>query len=584
MPTLTSEPSRARPSDPSRQPPRPTSPRQLDDTIARVREGAHRFAKLSLEERVALVREMQEGYLKVAEEIVSAACQAKGIAPGSPTEGEEWGAGMFVVRHLRLLRESLEALRRTGNTPIGKVGRTADGRLTVGVFPSSAIDGMLFNGVRAEVHLQPGVTEEVLATSRARFYHAPDHDGRVVLVLGAGNLNMIVVMDFLTKMFNEGKACIVKMNPVNGYLGPFLERGFASAVTRGFLAITYGGPNEGEYLVHHPGVDEIHLTGSDKTFNAIVWGPPGPERDQRLALGTPLLAKPFTAELGNVSPAIVVPGPYSEAELAYQAEDIVSGMVYNAAFNCNAPRMIVTPKGWSRRTELLAAVERALAAAAPRQAYYPGAQDLYRRIVEGRSGISRVGVPNAPDALPWTLLAGLDARNKTESAFAGEAFCPILFEVEVGSPDPVEFLSQAVSFANDRLWGTLSAGLVVHPKLLKDRGVNQAVDGAIRSLRYGTVAINSWSGYSFAYGNPPWGGYPGATNRDIQSGIGWVHNTSMLEGVEKAVLRAPLVMKPKPATHPSHRTAHRLMRRMVALENQPGWGKVPSVVYEAMRG
>jgi len=35
---------------------------------------------------------------------------------------------------------------------------------------------------------------------------------------------------------------------------------------------------------------------------------------------------------------------------------------------------------------------------------------------------------------------------------------------------------------------------------------------------------------------------------DIQSGTGWVHNTTMLEGVEKAVLRHPLTIVPKPAT------------------------------------
>ena len=36
-------------------------------------------------------------------------------------------------------------------------------------------------------------------------------------------------MDVLTKMFNEGKVCILKMNPVNAYLGPFLEEAFADA-------------------------------------------------------------------------------------------------------------------------------------------------------------------------------------------------------------------------------------------------------------------------------------------------------------------------------------------------------------------
>ena len=47
--------------------------------------------------------------------------------------------------------------------------------------------------------------------------------------------------------------------------------------------------------------------------------------------------------------------------------------------------------------------------------------------------------------------------------------------------------------------------------------------------------------------SPPWGGHPSATLADVQSGIGWVHNTFMLEGIEKSVLRGPIDVSPKPA-------------------------------------
>lgn len=82
----------------------------------------------------------------------------------------------------------------------------------------------------------------------------------------------------------------------------------------------------------------------------------------------------------------------------------------------------------------------------------------------------------------------------------------------------------------------------------------------------------------------PMGAYPGSTPADIQSGAGWVHNTPMLEGIEKTVMRHPLTLMPKPATYPSHRTAHTLLRRLTYLEETAGWGKVPGVVAAAMRG
>jgi hypothetical protein len=181
-------------------------------------------------------------------------------------------------------------------------------------------------------------------------------------------------------------------------------------------------------------------------------------------------------------------------------------------------------------------------------------------------------------------LPGLDAADAAEPAFSTEPFCSILSETPVGSDDPAEFLERAVDFANERLRGTLSADIVVHPKTLKDPGIAAALERAISRLRYGAVTVNSWTGFIFAYGTPPWGAYPGSTRTDIQSGTGWVHNTPMLEGIEKAVLRHPLTLMPKPATFPSHRTAHTVLRRLTRLEKDRSWAKVPGVVAAAMRG
>ncbi|HEX6434178.1 MAG TPA: aldehyde dehydrogenase family protein, partial [Gemmatimonadales bacterium] len=476
----------------------------------------------------------------------------------------------------------LLSLKHTGNTPIGPVGRTADQRLAVQVFPAGTIDGTLFKGVRVDVHLQSGVTEEEMNASRARFYKSPDHEGRVVLVLGAGNISGIPTKDLLTKMFNEGKVCVLKMNPVNAYLGPFLEEAFADPIRQGFLAVVYGGPGEGAYLANHRAVDEVHLTGSDKTFDQIVWGPAGPDRERRKAEGRPLLDKPVTAELGNVSPVIVVPGPYSDKELAYQAEDVAAGLTFNASFDCNANKVLILPKGWSQRDKFLAGLERALSKAAARRAYYPGARDRWLAYSKGRSSIRRFG-SESEDVLPWTLVNNVDPEDRNEPGFASESFCPILFQTEIGSADPVEFLDRAVTFANERLWGTLSAGLVVHPKTSKDPTLGAAVERAITKLRYGSVNVNAWSGYLFAFGTPPWGAHPSSTLADIQSGRGWVHNTPMLEGIEKAVMRHPITAMPKPSYFPTHRSSHLLMQRMTALEENSSWTRVPAVLAAAMR-
>ncbi|HEX3233436.1 MAG TPA: aldehyde dehydrogenase family protein [Gemmatimonadales bacterium] len=570
--------------DPARaaQPPRPTADRLLDSMVARLGEGAPVFAKLSLADRIALARSMQAGYLAIAERSVHAACAAKGLPLGTPAEGEEWTNPWCVVRHLRLITESLHALQRTGNTPIGPVSETVDGRLSIRVFPANGIDGVLFSGISAEVHTNAGVTAETMQRSRASFYKAPWHQGRTVLVLGPGNLTMIPAMDVISKMFNEGKVCLLKMSPVNSYHGPYLEEAFAEPIARGFLAVAYGGAEGGAYLARHPGIDEIHLTGSAQTYDALVWGPPGPEREARKVRNTPVLTKPVTAELGNVSPVLVIPGPYRDKDLAFQAEAIAGAMVHNASFNCNSAKLVLSAKGWTGRARLLSAIERVLAATPTRQAYYPGAEERWQRFTQDRQAVRTIGRAGQGQ-LPWTLLSGLDPMDSAEPAFSGEPLCAVLSETAVGSDDPIEYLERAVDFANNRVWGTLAATVVVHPKTLKDPRLGQAVEQAISRLRYGSVALNAWTGLSFALGTPPWGGHPSSSPADIQSGSGWVHNTPMLEGIEKTVLRHPVTIMPKPVTFPSHRTAHTLLRRLTVLEQTASWAKVPGVVAAAMR-
>jgi aldehyde dehydrogenase (NAD(P)+) len=197
--------------------------------------------------------------------------------------------------------------------------------------------------------------------------------------------------------------------------------------------------------------------------------------------------------------------------------------------------------------------------------------------------VRAIGAP-AEGCLPWTMLRDLDAENLGEAAFTTEPFCSILSEVAVGGDDPLEYLEQAVDFANGRLWGTLAATIIVHPKTLRDARLGTAVENAIARLRYGAVAVNTWAAWLFVLGSPPWGAHPSSTSVDIQSGAGWVHNTSMLEGIEKVVLRSSLTILPKPASFPSHRTAHTLMRRMTRLEEELKVRHLPGVLGAAMRG
>jgi hypothetical protein len=225
-------------------------------------------------------------------------------------------------------------------------------------------------------------------------------------------------------------------------------------------------------------------------------------------------------------------------------------------------------------------IKKALGQAPLRKAYYPGAFDRYRDLTAGRKA-EKFGTP-AEGQLAWTYIADLDATSANEKLFVTEPFCGILSETQLGSTDPAEFLREATRFCNERLWGTLNACIVIHPRHEKDAQVG--LDRAVAELKYGTVAINHWPAISYGLITPPWGGHPSATLADIQSGIGWVHNSYLLEGIEKAVLRGPLLAKPKPAWFYDNRGVHNLGKKLTRFEAAPSWFKVPGMAAAALRG
>ncbi len=565
--------------------PPPTPASTLDAVIQRVKEGSRGWVKRGLPERIAVLEALRRAFAAIAEPSVRAACEAKGIDPDSPLAGEEWLAGPLVVlRNLRLLVDALKDIQRHGVPviPASRLRTLEDGRLAARIYPKDALDGMLLPRNVGEVYFQPGVTAANLRQHQASFYREP-HAGRVCAVLGGGNVNSIPPADCLYKLFVEGTACVLKMNPVNAYLGPFLEQAFAPLSALGVFAVVYGGSDEGAALVSHPAVDEVHVTGSDRTHDALVWGPPGPEAEARRARDEPLLTKPFTSELGNISPVVVVPGPYSDGELRFQADNIAGMVANNASFNCNSAKLLVQPKGWGRRGQVLDGVQGSLGRAAVRRAYYPGAEQRWREFTQGRPHLRQVGTPGEGE-LPYALIADVDPAQAEDRVFRQEPWCTVLSETGLpGTDDPVAFLEQVVPFLNTQVWGTLNATLIVHPKTLADPAASAAVERAIRELRYGTVAVNTWPAAGYALVSLPWGGHPSSHRRDIQSGLGWVHNTSMLESIEKAVLRAPLTNLPAPPWVPGHRGTLELAKRLVAFELDPSWLKVPGIAAAALR-
>jgi acyl-CoA reductase-like NAD-dependent aldehyde dehydrogenase len=564
--------------------PKSTSTAELDRAVETLQQSKRRFAALTIPERMELLSKIMERSRRVAGRSVASALAAKRIDPSSPAAGEEWLAGPMVLhRNLRLLLQSLGQIRAYGRPQLGprSVRTREGGQLMVDVFPGGLYDKLLFQGFSASIWMEPSVHAEQLPDTMAAAYRAGlGGEGRVCLVLGAGNVASIGPMDVLYKLFVENQVCVLKMNPVNEYLGQFIEETFAPVIEAGFLRVVYGGAEAGSHLVNHPRVDEIHITGSDKTHDAIVWGPSGPERERRKAEGRPLLDKPITSELGNVSPIVVVPGPWSESDLEFQAENLASMLANNASFNCNAAKLIVQHAGWNRREALLGALERKLGSVPQRYAYYPGAQQRYESFLKGHPEAREIG-RHTEERLPWTLIPGVDAEHRDEPCFTTEAFCSVLAETALPASDAKEFLEKAVRFCNERVWGTLNMTLIVHPETEREPAMRQALDRALAELRYGTVAVNHWAALGYGMVVTPWGAFPGHTLSDIQSGRGVVHNTLMFDRPQKTVLRGPFRVSPRPPWFATSKKTHEIAPRLSEFEAEPGLTKLPGIIVKA---
>jgi len=237
------------------EPPQPIPPTRIPEVDARVarlagKKGA--WPKVGIPERVAYLRKCIDGVLEVSAAWVADGCRAKGIPEGDTLAGEEWVVGPWqTIRNARLL---ILALEQAGH-PSVKVTKRPDGQLVAKVFPLDLKDKLMFGGYQGELWIEPGK-----AATQGATYREPAGPGKVALVLGAGNVSSIGPMDAFHKLFVENEVVVLKMNPVNAWVGPHLEKALKSLIDDGYLTIVYGGAEVGAHLAEHPKVDTLHVT------------------------------------------------------------------------------------------------------------------------------------------------------------------------------------------------------------------------------------------------------------------------------------------------------------------------------------
>jgi aldehyde dehydrogenase (NAD(P)+) len=287
-----------------------------------------------------------------------------------------------------------------------------------------------------------------------------------------------------------------------------------------------------------------------------------------------------------------VPGPWSAADIAFQAEHVATQKLHNAGFNCIASQVLVLPETWTLTKTFAKAVKDALGQSEARPLYYPNSSQRLAKFNLGEPDqASRAAtVTSSNQCLVTTFQPGANASVETT-----EVFAPALGMTQLPGASAEEFLVNAVAYANTRLPGTLGANILIHPKTRAEIG-KKRFEEILQSLRYGTIAINAWTGLGFLSPQASWGAFPGHTPEDVQSGIGLVHNAMLFDAVERTVVEAPFrpfprnllslsfTMLPRPPWFVTNKRSDKIGALLTEFQYRPSFLKLPAIFYHALQG
>jgi len=562
------------------------TPAELDAMIAELSAGEIRWARTPLSERAGLLGAVHAAVAEQAENWARTASEIKDLAAASPLVGEEWISGPYsVLTATSKLAASVGRIGR-GESPLAqsRFGTAPGNRVTVQVLPHNAHEALLLHGFRAEVWMPPGVTAgTVKATAGLGELH-PTRTQGIGLVLGAGNITSIPPLDVLYELIANNRVVLLKLNPVLSRMLPVYQAALAPLVRHGVVRIVMGDGAVGGYLAHHANISHVHMTGSATTHDAVVFGP-GSSGAERKAAGTPLLDKTITSELGGVSPIIVLPGRWTRRDLRYQAEHVATQRLHNGGYNCIAGQMVVLSRDWPQKAAFLAELRGAIGRAPARQAWYPGSDQRVAALAAAYPSAERLGDGGR-------LLVVIGEGDDHSVIGSTEAFSPVLGVIELPGTG-ASFLDSAVDTVNRDFVGTLGANIIADPRTIRSLGAG--FREAIARLRYGTIAINVWTGLGFLTAAAPWGAYPGHTVADVQSGIGVVHNALLIDSPERTVASGPFrpfprsiahgefALFPKPPWFVTARSAAATGRLLTGFAARPSWLRMPGVFAAAFR-
>eukprot|EP00659_Diplonema_papillatum_P009452 gene9452-14668_t len=491
--------------------------------VERVAATADRWAALPDKKKLEYLRAIRNATEACSKPWAEASAQERGTDGLPHVKKQVYGTGPALFAFaLAAVTRTYEALAKTGKPPALRK-RTVGEHLVIPVFPGSTSEKLLLP-ITAEVWLEPG---------------KPATQGQcrkktgVMGILSAGNFE--APTDVLYSMFVESRVVVYSRHANLARSNKYCDTIFKCLADEGFFATLEPGLPLATALTLHPKVDCLMMTGGHATYDKIVWG-----SDEAKAAGVKRVDKPFHAELGAVSPYIVVPWDgYSNKDVDVQAAALAGFKLLNASAVCASPQLVIVGKHWKQRDAFFEKVANCIENALEIPIFYSGTQERTDAAEKAYAGCKEVIKPRAKGSLKPVIIRGLTEADVPSFSLENEAFAPVLVELVLDCEDPKAFLEKVVRITNsDDVFGSLSCSMVLHPGAEKALGA-QYLDDVLRRLEWGTVTLNNWAGMGPYMGAGVWGAFPKHTPSDIQSGMGFIGNSLMLDYPQKQVMRSP---------------------------------------------
>lgn len=464
------------------------------------------WAVTSAVERLALIEAIQDNLLTYAKDLGTTDAGMKNalagegavsVAEGIATTVNAMGNTLMGIRRLYEALDRGEMPKPNGSRKIG------DDLYEVDVFPTHKKDKLLAGKGRGFLHVA-GTLKQI---------NPLDKPAGVIAVSGAGNYSSSIEMAMA--LFLENKAVIHKPHALNEASDEVWAKIFAPLIER--RALVFIGHEEGRAMSALEGLDAIYFTGSTGVAHAI--------QDAASA--------PLVSECGGNNPCLIVPGKWTEKEMAHWAIQIASAGKLNGGAVCGRPQTIITSKKWPQRDQFLAALSKAIAKDTFGTAtYYPGV-DKTRENFLANQPTAEILTPEG-GVHPASEFVFIPGIGEDDFAVTNEAFCQIFSELPLDTENNADdFLTKATAFCNERLLGSLGCMMLVDNATFKAN--EDRVHQAVRELNYGGIAVNNIPPNIWLNGYLTWGGC-NETTEDFVSGVGNFGNALNFENVVKSMI------------------------------------------------